>query len=752
MVFRFKAHDVQVRATSWIEERLDEKRGGGMIFGRPGTGKSHAVRKAVEKRESFRVEVTPGPLLGQRFVADLARQIVMLAGQLDTEGRKLLEAFRSEGIEASLPIAAKAVNGHPFIVDGVEKLLPAASSLDDPAAILWQDEKQALLEWLRGRLPDSPTFLVGRKFPRGTTDDDLVFEHKAPLEWPIRLEETRDGFRNWSLLGKLAENNPAILTLARALIPLVSASEFNALLEQASEDEATVLDLLRRLGHAFQSSAPPSWQKVLALVGALGEIPRETIDGLLDRRMSIVPDAREPEPLEEARSALERLCERKLVEERSGMVSLLPALVDAGAIRALTANEREQFLPAVAHALLAPINDIRSLAPEHADRVLRAHAIFVELGEMSLAERTAALHVHGLVDLARRTSLNERHDEAWHQYDAILRMMQSGSWSTDDRIGRRLISYVRHYRARDGALAGKLDDAACLEEYRQALANWPENALWNQRFIEALIRLGRPIEAAQAVIEAYDGRVAEHPRRDELLRVRPAGTALRSGLPFLSLELIEPVLSVPEDLYPEVVDGCRALLRRWEKGIAVPELPFHLERGDADGRIVLHAPVEVTVRCTSDTSWVARLNGLAREERAAQPRGAIDALARHLADETRRLVSTPSSNLGDKDVRLKGRLLSIVDVLNSDIGLEHAAERWIVGRIVGNALVPVMRHLPPIELEQLPESSEGLYFALVPVYRDGIPSGPATELAPAGSGRDTGELLELLARMSEESA
>ena len=157
MVFSFETHDVPVPASSWVGERLDQKRGG-WVYGRMGTGKSHAVRKAMPG--GIRVDVTSGPLLGQRFAADVARQV-------GPEGRPLLEAFRSEGLEASLHVAERAVNGHPFVVDAVDGLLAAASSLDDPAAALWQAEKQALLAWLQGRLDCSPTFLVGRRHPQG---------------------------------------------------------------------------------------------------------------------------------------------------------------------------------------------------------------------------------------------------------------------------------------------------------------------------------------------------------------------------------------------------------------------------------------------------------------------------------------------------------------------------------------------------------------------------------------------------------
>jgi len=738
MSFSFETRDVQApESHGWVTERLEQKRGG-WLFGALGTGKSHTVRKAVQG--GLWIDVSAGPLVGQRFAVDLARQ----AG---AAGRSLLAAFQREGLEASLEVAERVVNGHPLIVDGVDRLLPAPSNLDDPAGALWQDERKALLDWLRGRIEHTPTLLVGRRYPQ---DVESRFSHVAPRDWPIRLVEAETGFRDWPRLGRCARGNPAVLSLARALVPLLPAAEFNTLVAQAAEEEVSVTALLQRLGQAFQASAPLSWQKVLAIVGALGEVPRDVFERL---RGGVSSRAVNPERTVDERLDLERLRTLQLVEERAGVLSLLPALLDAGAIRALTATEREDVLPAAAHALLAPINDPRSLVPEQAERVLRAHAIFVELGDMSLAERTATLHVHGLVDLARRTSMEGEHRRSWPQYDGIFRMMQSSRWGIGDTAGRRLLSYVRHYRARDGALAQALDDATCLTEYRQAAIEWPDNALWHQRLIEALIRLGRPVEAGQAVAQAYQ-LVEAHPRRDELLRVRPAWTALRSGLPLLSLDLIEPVLDLPPDLFPEVADGGRRLLARWEGGLPLAELPFSMAPEGVEGRVVFHVPKMIELRRTAADRWVAQLQGLAFEGDSGRPRGSIEALARRLGDETRRLVSTPSSSLGEKDVRLKGRLLSLVDALNSDVGLEHAAERWIVGRIVDRALVPTMRHLPAVEVPDalIPESVEGLYFARVPVYRDGVPSGPATRIEPAGSGCGTDSLLELLARLSEEAA
>jgi len=738
--FLFETRDVDVRTRAWVRERLDEGRGG-WVYGAAGSGKSHAVHLALE--EGLRVDVTSGPLLGQRFAADLARQ-------LGPDGRGLLEAVRSGGLTAALERAEHAVNGHPLIVDGADRLLgDPAWSLDEPATALWQHEKQEVLSWLSDRLKRTPTFLVGRRRPPGDVPNHRHQTSKgAP---PIVLKETLDGRREWDQLASMAGGNPAILTLARALVPLLPAVAFNDLVEQASEGEVYLL--LQRLGRAFQANAPPSWQQALALLAALGEAPRDIVEASLRERPGRGLSEPDLDTSVQEASALDRLLELGLVEARPYGLSLLPALVDADALRPLTQQERSDLLPSVAPRLLARVNDLRSLQPEHADRVLRAHAIFVELGDMANAERTAVLHVHGLVDLARRTSLDKQYDRAWSQYDSVFRMLQMGSWGLDDEVGRRLRSYVRHYRAWNGSMAGALDDAVCLVEYQAAVEGWPQNALWHQRAVQGMIRLGRLVDARQAIKNAYEW-VGEHPRRDELLRVRPARTALSAGAPLLALELIEPVLDVSAELYPGVADGRDELLRLWAAGIPLAELPFHTGTGvnGAEGRVVLLRPAKVSVERAAN-GWVARLPELAKDARAPAPLAAVEALGLHLGEEARRLISTPSSRLSDPDVRRKGHLLSLLDALNSDIGLEHRTDRWLVGRIEQGCFLPVMRDLPQVEVPPalLPESTEGLYFAQVPVYRDGAPSGPVAALEPAGSGRSLDDLIELLARLSRDA-
>ena len=726
----FETRDVLVSATIFVRELLAEGRGG-CIFGAPGSGTSHAVRAAMQGVPGgIRIDVTSGPLLGLRFMADVARQV-------GTDGRPVLEAVRHDGIKGAIAVAERVINGHPLIVDEAQRLLPTPESPEDPAASLWQDEKSAVLDWLRERIERTPTLLVGQ---RRIPDVTKSHRHRAPEEWPLLLRGTG---HDWDQLGRLARGNPAVLTLARALVPWLWVPDFNGLIEQAAADEAGERELLLRLGEAFQSSAPPSWQRVIALVAAVGETPHEALVAALDAQQ---------------RSALAELTRIGLVEERPGGLDLLPALLDAGAVQPLTAQERAVLLPAVAHQLLAPIHDVRSLQPEHAARVLSAHGIFVELGDMPNAERTASLHVHGLVELARRTSLDKDYPRAWQRYDSVFRMLQAGAFGAGGDTGRHLVSYVRHYRAWNGQMAGALDEAVCLDEYRESLRQWPENALWHQRTIQAMIRLGRVVEARAALLDAYRD-VPYHPRRDELLRMRPARTAMSAGAPTLSLELLDPVLEVPAEVNPGLAAERDELLGRWAQGILLAELsyrPTGIERVGLDalqGRVVFMHETKVSVRKTHAT-WVARLPELAADARAQGPLAALELLGAELASEARRLVSTPSSSLSDRDLRRKGSILALVDVLNSDIGIDHDEDRWLVGRIEGGRFLPTMRDLPPAEIPPalLPECTEGLYFARVPVYRDGAPRGPVEALKPAGRGRTLDDLLDLLTRMSEDEA
>lgn len=415
--------DASSPTTLWVRAQAQQGRGG-WIFGPTGSGKSHAVRAA--RLGGISVDLVSGPLMGQRLVVDVARQ-------LDADGRAVLEETRHRGLAAALEIADQAIDGHPFIVDAAEQLLVEPASPDDPATVLWREDKLALQRWLFARVERSPTFLVSRW---STGSEPERYRHRAPdgppVKWRRRI--TFDNLLELSLVAKLAQGNPAASIIAHALAPLVPAEDFNALLFEVFDDEASAAMVRQQLGRVFQAVAPKGWQRVLALLAVVGEVPRDAIEAVLGGRAGAEGGALDSST-DDSLIALRRLQQLDLVIEREGRLSVLPALRAFGAIRALNDQERAVLLPGVAHSLLAPVNNLRSLDPTDADRVLLAHSVFVALGDTGNAERTAALHVHGLVDLARRCSLNDRFSEAWQQYDGVLRLLSSGEIGVCDQAG-----------------------------------------------------------------------------------------------------------------------------------------------------------------------------------------------------------------------------------------------------------------------------------------------------------------------------
>jgi hypothetical protein len=506
---------------------------------------------------------------------------------------------------------------------------------------------------------------------------DLI-QHRPTTQWPIKLRGG-PGFVEWVLFGKrVARDNPAALVLGRALLSLIGVEDFNLLVQRADVEEIHGVELIRLLGGLFLRSAPPSWQRALSLLAFVANYPRDHFESTLSGTSST----------ENTELSIDRLVELGLVEERNDSLSVAPSII--GMVDDVTEEDRVSVLPALAERILRPVNSLGSLIPEDARRVLHAHAIYVALSDFSAAERTARLHLHGLVDLARRTSLGGARSAAWRQYDAIYFMLRSGGWQAQSVEDRRTRSYVVHYRTWNGSAAGHLDPEETLLGYRSSAGDWPENALWWQRTLQSLLRLGRLTDFHKEFESAY-ANVPPHPRRDEILRIRPAETALEQGQPELSLELLEPTLELRPDEHPTVVDRRDAILRRWSQGVAMSELSY------PTGRLLFFQAHRLRITQTGRL-WRAVLSSLDVSSEGETPLGALWALGNMLGTSARGLVSIPSTRLSAPDVRRKGFLLAQIDVLNSDIGLPHQPDRWLVGRIEQDSFLPVMLGMDPIEI------------------------------------------------------
>jgi hypothetical protein len=139
------------------------------------------------------------------------------------------------------------------------------------------------------------------------------------------------------------------------------------------------------------------------------------------------------------------------------------------------------------------------------------------------------------------------------------------------------------------------------------------------------------------------------------------------------------------------------------------------------------------------------------------PYDALQTAAGRLAGHAHRLLGAPTWALSETELRGKARVISILDVLNSDVGFAFDEHRWLLGRIEDEHFIPIQvedhgrLQIEPV-LTDAGLSSEGLYMARVPIRRDGSAAGAIDRLRPVGSGRRVDELLEALRKVGADEA
>jgi hypothetical protein len=394
--------------------------------------------------------------------------------------------------------------------------------------------------------------------------------------------------------------------------------------------------------------------------------------------------------------------------------------------------------------LLTRVNDPDTLNPVDADSVFRAHTLFVRTGDFTNARRTARLHAAGLIDLAKRTSLKREWVEAQRLYGSILDLLEQHEVDTSKVHGRHTKSYVVHYRGYNDERANQASSSQALEDYRESLALWPENALWWQHQIEAFINRGDG-RSAKDCINRADQAVSDHPRRDTMLRARPARTAMEEA-PTLALEIVDGH-TIPFEQDPHGAELLAQIFQVWAGGVTLRSL------SRSHGELVFRRPTVVSVEQRGD-AWRAQFPEFhSKPGRGTTALSALLNLADRLGAEAQRLLSTPTHLIDDDDVARKSEIIAHIDPLNSDIGLAHAESRWLLGRLENGEFVPLQRSdfdaiaLPPAVLGN--HTQRGEYLAKVAVFRDGTPKGPVQELRPAGSGRPLHELLLELTEVRE---
>lgn len=718
-MFDFQEQQVPSETTDEVRKILADRRAC-QVSGPIGSGKSHAVRAAVNG--AVWVNLDSGRDQVPRFFVDLARQI--------DGGAAMLGLLAQQRLGEATELADQLLGARSLVVDRAERLVRHADpAWDEPLHALSTAQNAELTAWLQGRR-DTPTVIVSRQ--RLPNWDARVY-HQPPSNWPLKLQHASDGYRDWQRLTDLIHQRPGGMTLARAVIPLTGPGDFRRLLDEGAklEEEGGPYQVLQLLADTLAKRAPPRWRRVFALVGALDGAPCSVIETVLD---------------DDDRPALASLRRIRLIEERDGRLTVLPVLRDfAGP--ALEPNDCAELLRKTAEYLLTRVNDPASLDPVDADFVFRAHTLFVRGGDFINARRTATLHTAGLIELAKRTSLERDYSEARRLYGSILELLEHKGVNSTTVHRKRTVSYVVHYRGFNHERSSDLHSAEALSDYRRSIQLWPDNALWRQHEIEAFIARGDRRSASQHLEDAY-AHIGEHPRRDTILRAWPARTAMRGDDPVFALELIDGI-DIPFEQDPDGADLLAQIYREWSRAVSLRAAPR------TQGELLFRRPVRVSVQ-KRGVGWRAQTldfhSDIGRGDTAL---AALRNLADRLGDEAENLLSTPTHVLEDDQVARKSKLIAHIDPLNSDLGLRHAAHRWLLGRIEGDSFAPLQRtDFDPIALPaevRADHPAQGEYMAKVPVYRDGQPKGPVEQLRPAGSGRSLRELMATLTELQEAS-
>lgn len=693
------------------------------LVGAPGTGRSTAVQEAVNGDPVLRLSLGNHPAR----TALAMRQAAATVG-----GSELLRTFVDRGPEAALDQLDARVGDGLVLIDDADALLVHTPKMDQ-----WTDDVPGMVapidalwvDWLRDRR--GPSVLVGH---RCALDGFAIVEHESRVRsgegQPVTLRGS-EGIQAWSKLTEKLADRLDRFYFARAVAPTMSSDVFEDLV--ANADLSEILLVFGRMFRAGGGHRSRALDVIYTLDGASESVVRHALDSLAGGDDDFDP------PSESSPDLLTELRRDHLVtvsgadNGRDGVVRPIAALVESRSVIGLS----DARCGALARGLLRRVNDPGTLEPDAAAVVFAAHDLAVRSQQVELAVQTARLHVHGLIELAK--SLSVDHADflgAWRLYDRTEALVPALSETSHARVR----SYVLNYRAYNGRRARQLDAAGALADVTEAVSLWPENALWHRQKLALLLALGRETDAFSALREA-ESCVAPHPQRARHLRVYPARIALQAGSIRLAIELLD--LASPQWVEDWAArESVTSILQQCAAGVAVVSMASSTSRIQflSSRRCSL-----VRVPGEGRSSWTARLDGLNVSRTERDPIRALDALVDGLAEEVKRLVGQPTAWLGDTDALRKGVLLGSIDVLNSDIGLAFATDRWFVGRIEGNELrVMDARVGAAIEIGAgvVPPgaSTIGMWFGLAPVDRAGFPSGPVKELRPAGSGRTADEL------------
>ncbi len=518
-------------------------------------------------------------------------------------------------IDAALEALRPGLERRLLLVDDLDELeRPTTERWDLPAVFeparvtlrSWLQENCALQTRARGR-EGSIKPQHGAPSPNERLDVDRLWRRSGQDVERFALEVTRECW-----LGPASEDAPSMET--------------------------------ERLVQELWSALSPSLREVVALLVVHGvPIPRGDLEVLR------VVD------LEELRAAVDL----GLVDDLSQGVSVPPAWARGVLIAPKVRDDMHERWGRAFEELA------RSTGPSQALAILEAHRHYAAVPRLlSRAAQLAQFGVGFLLAAARRASYDEqRFRDAASTYDLALQLDARVRESGDpEGIGALPRGYAIHYRAFNRYRAELDSPSETLSAYREALLQWPENALFWSRTVRCAFAADAYPEALRA-LDSATTRVPAHPLRDAVLVARTVEGLVRRAC-------LLPALLVWGEHRPST----------GAEGLAEERLSASLARDFLLDRVWARNAPEVRFRTpvVARVEWLrgssACLSVLGREYRGESPARAVAHAARALLDELAELGLSASATEAGPDDR-KQALAQIVDLGRLATGDE--ASRWI---------------------------------------------------------------------------
>ncbi|MBK8240334.1 MAG: hypothetical protein IPK74_32825 [Deltaproteobacteria bacterium] len=375
--------------------------------------------------------------------------------------------------------------------------------------------------------------------------------------------------------------------------------------------------------------------------------------------------------------------------------------------------------------------------------VLEAHRHFVAAGMLADARRFIRYGVIQLVDAARQRSRQSAWADAAQIYQDVLTSSEAMQWP----LGRRLRGYVRHYLHFNRARAQIEDLDATAEGYGEALADWPENALFWSRLARAEFYRGNG-QRGMAALQRAQNQVADHPLKATVLIARTVRGLLEQSKSSEQQHLVSAAVRVWGDYVPDT-DLAAPVLGLLHSRIALGWLVAQL---DCEAPVHFTRPVLLRIQSRANGTWQAELPDLDTQARGRSPQRALEALNGALRTEVDALRRAFTHQL-DGSTRFRKRiLLGAVDLIASQLDARASKSTWVMGDIERRADGSMWLHTGggfdlwfeiPADLAAGCTPSDGPHFARVDAGPSGEPRGPVFELEPAlrGSPADLSERL-----------